>query len=415
MALTMRERQSVTKETAQRYRKAKKKERGQILNEFVALTKYNRSYAAFVLRNYGLKRALPGTKTIFICEKTKGRQRPKRYDMEVETALKFIWRLLDQPCGKRLAPYLKEIIPVLEEFGELNLDKKTKEKLLIISAATIDRILRPVKKKETLKPKGNTKPGSLLKSQIPIRTFADWDEALPGFVEIDLVAHDGGNASGEFCQTLDATDVATCWTETIAVRNKAQKWVFEAIEQMRKRFPFPLLGIDSDNGGEFINNNLRRYCECNEITFTRSRPYRKNDNCYVEQKNYSVVRKAVGYMRHDTEEELVLLNELYIALRLYTNFFQPTMKLVSKTRTGSKVTKKYDVAQTPYGRVLDSPAVSQRDKNRLTKEYATINPVALKRSMAKLQNKLFKIVVKKAHQQPSAFDNDLEYILCEVT
>lgn len=367
MALTMREKQAVTKETAKRYRKATKKERGQILDEFVTLTGYNRSYASYVLRYFGKRANIPGTNVAVVFGKAKRRQRPKYYDEKVQSALEFIWHLLDQLCGKRLAPYLKEIIPVLERFSEIDLDEETRGKLFKISAATIDRMLGPVKKKERLKPKSYTKPGSLLKSQIPIRTFADWDEAKPGFLEIDLVAHDGGDASGEFCQTLDATDIATCWTETVAVRNKAQKWVFEAIEQMKGRFPFPLLGIDSDNGGEFINNNLRRYCKRNKITFTRSRPYRKNDNCYVEQKNYSVVRKTVGYMRHDTEEELLLLNELYTILRLYINFFQPTMKLTEKTRTGPKVTKKYDKAKTPYQRVLEATLVSQSNKNRLKK------------------------------------------------
>ncbi len=164
---------------------------------------------------------------------------------------------------------------------------------------------------------------------------------------------------------------------------------------MKGRFPFPLLGIDSDNGGEFINNNLKRYCECNKITFTRSRPYRKNDNCYVEQKNYSVVRKTVGYMRHDTEEELLLLNELHTILRLYTNFFQPTMKLTEKTRTGPKVTKKYDKAKTPYQRVLEATLVSRSNKNRLKKEYAKLNPIALKRRIMHLQDKLVKLVVQK--------------------
>jgi len=168
------------------------------------------------------------------------------------------------------------------------------------------------------------------------------DDARPGFLEIDLVAHDGGNARGDYCQSLDATDVASGWSEQRAVRNKAQKWTFEALEKIRERLPFPLLGIDSDNGGEFINAHLARYCEEEEITFTRGRPYRKNDSCYVEQKNYSVVRRNVGYFRYDTEEELMLLNELYNILRLYNNFFLPQMKLIEKTREGSKVKKRYD-------------------------------------------------------------------------
>lgn len=201
------------KETATRYRRATKKEKGKILDEMEALLKLNRCYLAYALRNYNRKLILPGTNTVFMAGKTKRRQKPKYYGEKVAMALEFIWHLLDFPCGRRLAPYLKEIIPVLERCGELNLDKETKEKLFKISAATIDRILSPIKKDKAIKPKTYTKKASLLKSQIAVRTFADWDDLKPGFIEVDLVAHDGGNASGEFCQTLDATCVATCWTQ----------------------------------------------------------------------------------------------------------------------------------------------------------------------------------------------------------
>lgn len=212
-----------------------------------------------------------------------------------------------------------------------------------VSASTIDRLLRQEKKKYTLKSRSKTKPGTLLKNQIPIRTFSEWDEGRPGFMEIDLVGHDGGDARGEFIQTLDVTDVCTGWTETRAVRNKAQVWVFEALKEIMDRIPFDLLGIDSDNGSEFINHHLFRFCTERKITFTRTRSYRKNDNCFVEQKNYSVVRRFAGYLRYNTEEELKLLNELYSYLRLYTNFFQPVMKLTEKTRIGSGVIKRYDI------------------------------------------------------------------------
>src|SRR5262249_11174185 len=235
---------------------------------------------------------------------------PKTYDDQVLSALLKVWMIMDQICGKRLAPMMEEIVTRLEAFGELKLLPSTREKLLRISAATIDRLLAPERDKLSFGSKSRTKPGTLLKSQIPIRTFSDWDESRPGFVEIDLVAHDGGLATGDYLQTLDVTDVFTGWTETQGVRNKAQVWVFEAIKLIRTRFPFELLGIDSDNGSEFINHELLRYCQEQKITFTRSRSYRKNDNCFVEQKNYSVVRRAVGYLRYDTDEELLLLNEL---------------------------------------------------------------------------------------------------------
>ncbi|HEY6804207.1 MAG TPA: hypothetical protein VI306_11545 [Pyrinomonadaceae bacterium] len=229
------------------------------------------------------------------------------------------------------------MIPRLERHNEFSCDRETRIKLLKISAASIDRLLAPERRKLALRGRAGTKPGTLLKKQIPIHTFADWDEQLPGFAEIDLVGHDGGVVAGDYCQTLDLTDIVTTWTETKAVRNKAQAWVFAPLQELRANLPFPLLDIDSDNGSEFINKYLLEYCQQEKLTFTRSRPYRKNDNCFVEQKNYSIVRRAVGYQRYDTEPQLQIFNELYATLRLYTTFFQPTMKLQAKERIGSRV------------------------------------------------------------------------------
>ena len=359
MRLTMKARQEVTKATAGQYRGASKKEKSRILDQFVATTGYSRWYARLVLRHEG-RRVQTDKQTIVVVERksrTK-RKRPQRYDEKVQTALVKLWRIMDYICGKRLQPMLPELLPVLERYNEFRCDRETRAKLLRISAASIDRLLQPERRKYELRGRSGTKPGTLLKKQIPIRTFADWDEQQPGFVEIDLVAHDGGLGAGDYCQTLDVTDIATTWTETRAVRNKAQTWVFAALKEMRQKLPFPLLGIDSDNGSEFINTYLVNYCQQQKLSFTRSRPYRKNDNCFVEQKNYSVVRRAVGYQRYDTELQLRLLNELYAVLRLYSNFFQPTMKLISKERVGSKVTKRYDRAQTPCQRVLAAPQQS---------------------------------------------------------
>ena len=260
-----------------------------------------------------------------------------------------------------------------------------------------------------------TKPGTLLRHQIPIRTFADWDEKKPGFVEVDLVGHDGGILKGDFLYTLDVTDINTGWTETRAVKNKAQIWVFGAMKYIRGRLPFELLGIDSDNGSEFINAELMRYCEEEGITFTRSRPYKKNDNCFVEQKNYSVVRRAVGYLRYDTEEELKIMNRLYEVLRLYTNFFQPSMKLLEKTRTGSKVTKRYDKPRTPYGRMKDSDAISEDVKERLEMEYERLNPAELKRRIDELQRKLWNQYNKKKRKHPVLNSKDFIYNFNEAT
>lgn len=355
MELTMRQKQAVTRRLAQEYQRASKERKGQLLDTLVQLTSYSRSYAARALRQRC--RPLP----------PRTRHKPRTYDREVLRALGqiWVWVTCDGLCGKRLAPYLPEILPVLERCGELKITAQVRQKLLTISAATIDRLLAPVKRRYQLRPRAATNPGTWLKHQIPIRTFSDWDEARPGFVEVDLVSHDGGTPGPDVIQTLDLTDVHSGWTETRAVKNKAQVWVFEALQQLRARLPFPLLGLDSDNGSEFINDQLLRFCEQQRLTFTRSRPYRKNDSCFVEQKNYSVVRRAVGYARYDTPEELQALNELYEVLRLYTNYFQPVMKLIEKRRVGSRVQKRYDRAKTPYQRLLESP--------QLEEEYRRLN------------------------------------------
>lgn len=404
MGLTMRERQAVGRQLRQRYLKAGKKERGRILDEFVGLTGYNRSYARYVLR-HGAVKTSSGVKV-----KTT-RRRSGKYDGAVMGALRGVWIIADYICGKRLAPLLKEIVPVLERFGELTLTEETRGRLMEISPATIDRLLVADRRRMEIKGRSRTKPGTLLKHQIPVRTFADWDDLRPGFAEIDLVGHDGGDAVGEYAQTLDVVDVCTGWTETEAVRNKAQKWVFEALKDIEKRMPFPLLGIDSDNGSEFINGHLLRYCKENEITFTRARPYRKNDNCHVEQKNYSVVRRAVGYARYDTPEELRTLNELYGHLRLYTNFFQPVMKLREKTRTGSRVTKRYDTARTPMKRALESEHLDATVKRILVKQHEGLNPAELKRRITRLQEKLFALSTSgKTPSKQMKKLTDLEYI-----
>lgn len=402
MGLTAKEKRSATKVTAPRYQKAAKKQKGRILEEFIALTGYDRCYAAYLLRTQG-KKTYVDRNTVVVTDvgKKKTKHRSRFYDELVVTALLEIWLIMDYLCGKRLAPMLQEVVPLLKKHKEIRIDKATEKKLLRISAATIDRLLKAEKRKQQLKGRSHTKPGTLLKHQIPIRTFAEWNEQRPGFVEIDLVGHDGGNSSGEFAQTLTVTDVCTGWTEVQAVKNKAQVWVFEALTDIRDRLPFDLLGIDSDNGGEFINNHLYRYCIREKITFTRARSNRKNDNCFVEQKNYSVVRRAVGYMRHDTPEEVSLLNELYEYLRLYSNHFHPVMKLLEKTREGSKVKKKYDKPQTPYQRVLASPSVPEDVKEWLRHEHGKLNPAELKRKIARLQDKLIRIVSAKQKKKVS--------------
>lgn len=388
MGLSLKEKKPLIREQSKLYKKATKKQKTIILDNFIKLTQYNRSYARTVLRNYGKIVFHKNKKIIATNNYSRKSGRKKYYDEPAKLKLIEIWYIMDCICSKRFKQILSEIIDILERFDEIQIDSIVKQKLNKISISTIDRLLKSERTKFKLKGKRHTKPGTLLKNQIPVRTFADWDDLKPGFLEIDLVAHDGGNMKGDFIYSFNSTDVSTGWTEVEAIKNKARKWSFQGLINIKGRLPFDLLGIDSDNGGEFINDHFVNFCNQNKITFTRSRSYRKNDNCFVEQKNYSVVRRAVGYSRYDTDEQLNILNELYSYLRLYINFFQPVMKLISKTRNGNKVSKKYDKAKTPYQRLLLSDKISDTVKNKLKKLYKTLNPAMLKRKITEMQYKL---------------------------
>jgi hypothetical protein len=336
-----------------RYLKASKVEKQKILDEFTSATGYHRKHAIRVLKNQiqkGQKRKRTGYPTI--------------YRGEVVQVLEQIWEIYGHLCSKRLQPFLPEAIRVLERCQELRLSEETKVLLVKISSASIDRCLRTVRIRSSHGLR-TTKPGSLLKNLIPIRTFTEWDEERPGFLEIDLVAHCGNTTEGQFLCTLTCTDLCTGWTDVTAVLHHSQEAVSEAIQRMRQRLPFPLLGLDSDNGGEFINDLVYRYCLAEKITFTRSRPYQKNDQAHVEQQNWSVVHHTVGYDRWETQEELLLLESIYDDLRLYINFFQPSLKLIAKERIGNKTIKRYDPAKTPYQRVLERQDISLPAKAQL--------------------------------------------------
>jgi hypothetical protein len=389
MRLTMAERRAVTKEYAARYRKASRTEKGRMLTEFAGSTTYNRVYASWLLRRHGLRMEVkPGVLVEGDAVVRARRPRRREYGPDVAKVLQQVWETMDYICGKRLVAVLPEVLSRLVEWGELQVEPEVYEKLLHASASTIDRLLAPERRKYALKSRSRTKPGTLLKHQIPVRTFSQWDDTSAGFLEVDLVGHDGGSTGGDYCQTLDATDVATGWSEQVAVRNKAQGYVFDALRQVRRRLPFELRGLDSDNGSEFINDQLMRYCSKEGITFTRSRAGRKNDNCYVEQKNWSIVRRFAGYARFEGESACRMLNRLYDVLRDYVNCFMPTMKCVEKTRDGSRVTKHYDAPKTPYQRVLDSPHVDAAVKQQVEARYRTLNPAELHRNILRFQGAL---------------------------
>jgi hypothetical protein len=364
-----------------RYLKANKLEKQKILDEFTCASGYHRKYAIRVLKNQvQVQNRLKGKTTTYKAV----------YRGEVVQALEQIWEIYGRVCSKRLRPYLPEAIKVLERCKEIELSAQTKTLLLKISSASIDRRLRPARIQS---PHGlsTTKPGSLLKSLIPVRTFTEWDEERPGFLEIDLVAHCGNTTAGQYLNTLTCTDICTGWMALSALPQRSQQAVCEAIQQLRQRLPFPLLGIDSDNGSEFINDLLYHYCLDEQITFTRSRPYRKNDQAHVEQKNWSVVRHTVGYDRWETEQERVLLESIYDDLQLYINFFQPSFKLIAKERVGNRTLKRYDTAKTPYQRVLERQDIPLETKARLMNLYLQLNPAELRRQIDQKTAKLWKI------------------------
>lgn len=364
--------------TRPRYLKARKLEKKVMLDEFIAATAYHRKYAIRLLKQ-GRPRSIG-----------KRHGLAKVYQGEVVVALEQIWEVCGRICSKRLHPFLPEMVKVLERWGELQLTAETKALLFQMSRSTVDRCLAPARFRHPHS-RTTTKPGSLLKKAIPVRTYTPWDEEQPGFLEVDLVAHCGETTEGQYLNTLTCVDLSTGWVECLAVRQRTQQAVCEAIQNLRTRLPFALLGLDSDNGSEFINDLLYRYCQDQHITFTRSRPYRKNDQAHVEQKNWSVVRRLIGYDRFESEAEFRLLESIYADLRLYANFFQPVLKLVSKKRTDKKLTKRYDQAAPPFQRVLADKALPLTTKARLTNSYIQLNPAQLRTSIDLKVAKLWKI------------------------
>jgi hypothetical protein len=301
------------------------------------------------------------------------RGRPRCYGHDVTSALRAVWEATDRLCSERLHPFLPEMLSALKRHGEITMTPGVEAQLCRMSPATIDRLLRPYRLVGGRRPFSTTKPGSLLKRSIPIRTFADWEEGSPGFLEVDLVAHCGDSAEGFYLTTLTTVDVASGWSECLAVWGKGQQRVRAAIHRVRQRLPFPLLGLDSDNGSEFINHYLYNYCRQEEITFTRSRSYKKNDSCHVEQKNWSVVRRLIGYDRYDSKAALEALNRVYGLIRLYVNFLQPVMKLVHKSRHRARVYKVYGTPQTPYQRLLAAGRASAGPRNRSWRQPTVVS------------------------------------------
>jgi len=367
-----------------------KKGKGTLLDESEKRTGLNRKYLIRKLR------------VISNLDKKKARVRRRKqvYDGYVIAALVRCWEIFDYPCGQRLKPLLSEEVHRLRELGELICSDEVADKLKRIGARTIDEKLRHQKEVEGLKRKYHLKTHPLLYRKIPVKLSHEQDRTQLGNVQIDLVEHCGQSARGEYINTLSTTDITSGWREGEAVMGKSQEAVFKGLKKIRSRFPFSLKEIHSDNGTEFINWHLFRYTNKEKLGFSRSRPNKKNDNCFVEQKNWTHVKKFVGYFRYDTLEELWMLNDLYRnELRLYKNFFQPVIKLISKERIGGRVHRKYDYPQTPYRRIMESDEVEGRTKQKLMKVYISLNPAQLKRVIDEKLSRLYRVYQQKSKSQ----------------
>jgi hypothetical protein len=364
-----------------RYRHASRKEKTAILDECCIVCGYHRKYAIRLLRR--CKR--------FTQPQPKNRGRhPVYHKKEILTPLKKIWLTANLPCSKRLKPILPFWLPgYVQTFDHLS--SEVTNALLTVSPATIDRILRPSRVHYKKRGRATTKPGTLLRKQIPIKTD-QWDETKPGFLEADTVAHCGESLAGMFAYTIDCVDIATGWTEQRAVWGKGQTGVLEQIHHIEQSLPFPLLGFDCDNGSEFLNYHLmRHFTERRQpIQFTRSRPYHKDDNAHIEQKNWTHVRQWLGYERFADPNIVALLNDLYTTeWRLFHNFFCPSMKLIAKQRVGSKTLKRHDSPKTPYQRIMESPHISEASKKALTEQLKTLNPFTLRQAMESKLKEIF--------------------------
>jgi Integrase core domain len=368
-------RQDLLQAVRERYRASLKEEKLRILDEFVAVTGYHRKH---IIRLFNARPVAGGLGR---------RARLPVYDEAVREALILLWEASDRVCGKRLKPLLPLLVSALERHGHLTLNATVRARVLAASAATLDRLLRSTRA-SVADQRVRRRAVPTVQKNVPVRTFAEWEDSLPGDMEADLVSHGGDSATGSFVHTLTLTDVASGWTECVALVVRDGALVAAALEQLRQTMPFPLRGFDTDNGGEFMNETVAAYCQAHGIPCTRSRPYHKNDQAWVEQKNSSVVRRLVGYRRLEGLAAAAALSRLYAASRLFVNFFQPSFKLASKTRVGAKVRKTYHRPETPYAKLLASAAVPDEMKDRLRTVADRLDPLRLLEEIRVVQHHL---------------------------
>lgn len=376
-----------------RYRQASKREKGVLLDGFCAATGYHRKAAVRVL-------------TAARPSRPPRRGRPPQYDDTVRAALEQVWEAADRACGKRLAPFLPALVPLLERHGELTLTDEVRHALVGMSAATIDRLLASARQRHPRRPYTQQPASTALRAQIPVRTFGEWEGVRPGALQADLVAHCGESTAGFYLTTLLLVDVATGWTEVEAIWGKGQNRVHQGLQRIRQRLPLPLRELHTDNGGEFINHLLYPWCGREGIRLTRGRPYRKNDQAWVEQRNWMVVRRLVGYDRFACHAAHTQLQRVYDLTRLYLNFFQPLRKLMRKQRSGTKVHKQYDVAQTPYQRLVAAGVLSATQQEELERLYQRLNPVQLRHQLDMALAALWALAVPPPASQASVLVAD---------
>ncbi|MBC8299172.1 MAG: transposase family protein [Pelagibacterales bacterium] len=381
-----------------KYKKAKKKDKAFIIDDVVELTNYKRKYAIHQLNN--IKKVI---------NRNKRNGNNKKYTEEIKEALVKVWYASNRICSKRLAGFLPEMVQIMHDKNHLNLEDKNKKLLATISASSIDRLLKTERALKKRRGKSSTNSVSLLQHKIAVKTFNSEEEKLPGKFEVDLVAHCGTTTDGSFLNTLVMTDFCSQWTEFFPLITKSANEVIAALKEAQTTIPFSILGIDTDNGSEFINNALYDFCKKQDIEFTRSRPYKKNDQAHVEEKNGSIIRKVTGYNRFEGFAAEQSLYNLYKKLRLYINYFQPSLKLKSRIRDGGKVTKIYDEAKTPYRRLLNSN-ISEKIKNNLAMEYDSLDPVNLLSQVQELQKEFMKHAWEKEKKLQEDYDKKIQEI-----
>lgn len=401
MELTLAARKSITKAQLDRWSKATRAEKSAILDAVCRVTGWHRDHARKAIRMAIAEQAC-GPRP------RKSREPVRTYGDAVIALLQTCWVVLDGPSGKRLQPALAQTLDNLARHGHLDrIPAEVIAQVGQMSAATIDRRLAPARIGLVGKTISHTRPGTLLKSSIPLKTWHEWNDTIPGFIQIDLVGHEGGDNNGHFYYSLDAVDIATGWTETVTVRSKGEQIVAAGLEELWLRFPFHIAGIHSDNGSEFINHHLFRWADTHKISFSRGRASHSNDQAHVEEKNWSVVRRNVGYYRYDKPRELDLLNQLWPLVSIQVNLFLPQQKLISKTRHGAKITKRHDTATTPINRLLNqyNDILDPHDLTRLEHQRRDTDLLNLKHQISDLQANLLELARRRGPVQHRAKRN----------